>query len=137
MPQWKVKLCALAVTLFAVRRQSLHRCGKNEVVGRGRDAGAARARCERLRCCASANPFSTPVISRAGLQLKMPESQRGDWLSRARQAVTEAGERVNEVRSCGRSVSDYLSDPAGPQPDILKMGERLGLPASQPAKSGS
>lgn len=138
MPQLKVKLCALAVTLFAVSPTvAAQVCGKTEVMDEGETLEQLAARCETTAgAVLSANPSLDAGDIRAGLQLKMPESAEGDWLSRARQAVTEAGERVNEAaEAAGRSVSDYLSDQPDLNRDILEMGERLGLPGVSTSQS--
>ncbi|MGK9262018.1 LysM peptidoglycan-binding domain-containing protein [Sinorhizobium meliloti] len=87
MPQLKVKLCALAVTLFAVSPTvAAQVCGKTEVVDEGETLEQLAARCETTAgAVLSANPSLDAGDIRAGLQLKMPESAEGDWLSRARQ----------------------------------------------------
>lgn len=86
------------------------------------------------RCGTTAEAIRSPTIDpteiRAGLEFNMPEDDaNGDWLGRARDAVRQAGERVNEAaEAAGRSVSDYLSDQPDLNQDILEFGERLGLP---------
>ncbi|WP_324765491.1 LysM peptidoglycan-binding domain-containing protein (plasmid) [Sinorhizobium meliloti] len=138
MLQLKAKLGMLAVTLFAVSPTvAAQVCGKTEVVDEGETLEQLAARCETtVDAVLSANPALDADDIQAGLQLKMPESAEGDWLSRARQAVSVAGERVNEAaEAAGRSVSDYLSDQPDLNRDILEMGERLGLPGVSTSQS--
>lgn len=58
-----------------------------------------------------------------------------DWLSRARDAVQEAGRQIDEAATdAGRSASDYLSQNPDLNQDIIRLGESIGLPgvASKP-----
>ncbi len=94
-------------------------CGKAEALEAGETLEQLAARCNTTaQAILSVNPSLDRNEIRAGFQLQMPEQAAdGDWLDRARDAVREAGERVNEAASAaGRSVSDYLPD----QPDLTE-----------------
>lgn len=124
---------ALCVLAFPAAAQ---RCGKTEALAAGETLEQLAARCNTTtEAILSANPSLDRNEIRAGLQLEMPaEAADGDWLDRARDAVREAGERVDEAaRAAGRSVSDYLSDQPDLNRDLLEFGERLGLPGVSPS----
>lgn len=131
MRHLNARMFVLAVTLctptsFAVAQE----CGKTEAVAQGETLEQLAARCKTTaEAILSANPSLAPSEIQAGLQLDMPADADGDWLGRARDAVRDAGERVNQAaEAAGRSVSDYLSDQPDLNRDILEFGERLGLP---------
>ena len=53
----------------------------------------------------------------------------GDWLDRARNAVSDAGRELDDAATAaGRSVTDYLKDKPDLNRDVLSLGEKLGLP---------
>lgn len=116
-------------------------CGKTEALEAGETLEQLAGRCDTTApAILSANPTLARDDIRAGHQLAMPAGGvDGDWLDRARKAVRDAGERVDEAaRAAGRSVSDYLSDQPDLNRDILELGERLGLPGvTTPATRGA
>ncbi|MBP2233996.1 phage tail protein X [Sinorhizobium kostiense] len=124
---------ALCVLAFPAAAQP---CGKTEALATGETLEQLAGRCSTtVEAILSANPSLERNEIRAGLQLEMPaEAADDDWLDRARDAVREAGERVDEAaRAAGRSVSDYLSDQPDLNRDLLEFGERLGLPGISPS----
>jgi hypothetical protein len=138
-PAGLVPLMAFVVSLPAAAQSD---CGRTELVASGESLEAMAARCGTTASdILGANPDISLREVKPGLQLTMPAGQvEDDWLSRARSAVKEAGDRINEAATAaGRSASEYLSEQPDLNRDLLELGERLGLPgvSAPPVKGPS
>ncbi|MGV8935793.1 MAG: hypothetical protein ACOH2J_01620 [Allorhizobium sp.] len=84
-----------------------------------------------------ANRADTADALRGREAIAVPQDNAGDdWLGSARNAVVDAGRRINDAATAaGRSVSDYLKDQPDLNREVVSFGEKLGLPGVESTPS--
>ena len=120
-------LATLPLASFADAQTS---CGGKTTLTAGETLADVAERCDvTVDALMEANPDLPVGAIPAGTEIDLPGLFGGDFLGRARNAVGQAGREVEDAaKRAGKSVSDYLSDNPDLNRDILKFGERLGLP---------
>ncbi len=115
-------------------------CEATETVRPGESLSEIAERCGvRLGDIFNANPELRSVSVPPGTNIVVPVDDDRGMLDRARSALTQAGDQIEDAASrAGKSVSDYLSSNPDLNRDILAWGERVGLPGvSAPAAGGA
>lgn len=130
-----VAVASLALSTPAVSQSA---CGQTEVLGSEETLEGLAERCRTtVNEILQANPNTSKTDIRAGTNLSMPSGDDETWLDRARSAVRETRETINEAATAaGRSASEYLADQPDLNRDLLEFGESLGLPGISSPENG-